>query len=385
MNSQPVVFVHGIFGFGPKELGDFNYWGSAFEVPSPLQRFEASVGPLSSVHDRACELAAQIKGTIVDYGSIHAKANGHKQFGVDNTGSGFFPEWSEENPIHLVGHSLGVQTSRCLQYLLEQDFWGWGSNNRWICSVSSLSGALNGSTATYFFGADEETGLLPRSDGIAPILRLLELYTYFTDGLLEKIYDFDLNHWGYKRQDGEDLISYLGRVSKSRFLWESDNAIYSATLQGAYRDNGRWLTYPDTYYFSTITEQSFPIWFKGHHFPSPLMNPALNQTAVYIGGKEFKHPPIPIKVFDDADWWENDGLVSTNSQMFPKTNGTHPVGGEFTMATSINHFSKGKWYYEWERGKDHGAICIAPRRWQHGWQRRFYDHLLSRLAALDIN
>ena len=61
-NNYPVIFVHGIMGFGPEELGPLRYWGTAFQVPSPLPRYEASLGPISSAHDRACELAAQIKG-----------------------------------------------------------------------------------------------------------------------------------------------------------------------------------------------------------------------------------------------------------------------------------------------------------------------------------
>ena len=34
MNNQaPVIMVHGILGFGPKELGPISYWGTAFQVP----------------------------------------------------------------------------------------------------------------------------------------------------------------------------------------------------------------------------------------------------------------------------------------------------------------------------------------------------------------
>ena len=383
-NSQPVVFVHGILGFGPKELGDFNYWGHAFEVASPLERFEASVGPLSSAHDRACELAAQIKGTIVDYGATHSAAQGHEQYGKDFRHQGFFPNWSDQNPIHLVGHSLGSQTCRCLQYLLAQDYWGWGSSSRWICSISALSGSSNGSIATYYFGADEQTGLLSRRDGITPIIRLLELYTYFAKGILENIYDFDLEHWGYQRRPHEDLISYLTRLGKSRFFWESDNAIYSATIQGAFRDNSRWSTFPKTYYFSVITEQTFPFLINGHHYPSPLMNPGLLNTAAYIGNKEFSQPPIPNENFKVNQWWENDGLLSTYSQIYPHSNGKHQVGGEFSNITPPNFFKKGMWYFTWARGKDHGSICITPRYWQHNWQKKFYTQLLSRLAGLDI-
>ena len=52
-------------------------------VPSPLARFEASVGPLSSAHGRAWELAAQIKGIRVDDGAAHAKREGHARYGAD--------------------------------------------------------------------------------------------------------------------------------------------------------------------------------------------------------------------------------------------------------------------------------------------------------------
>lgn len=148
-NDCPVVFVHGIFGFGPKELGPLRYWGRAFKAPEVQPRYEASVGPLSSAHDRACELAAQIIGTRVDYGEEHANREGHERWGDDFSDQPpFEPGWSESHPVHLVGHSLGSPTVRCLQYLLATDHWGWGSNARWIKSLTTISGVSNGSTLT---------------------------------------------------------------------------------------------------------------------------------------------------------------------------------------------------------------------------------------------
>jgi triacylglycerol lipase len=49
----------------------------------------ASVGPVSSNHDRACELYAQIKGTVVDYGQAHSSQFGHARYGRNYTGKGF--------------------------------------------------------------------------------------------------------------------------------------------------------------------------------------------------------------------------------------------------------------------------------------------------------
>ena len=51
----------------------------------------ASVGPVSSNYDRACELYAQIKGTRVDYGQVHSQRYGHARYGKDYTGRGLYP------------------------------------------------------------------------------------------------------------------------------------------------------------------------------------------------------------------------------------------------------------------------------------------------------
>jgi len=381
-NGFPVVFVHGLLGFGPKELGPLNYWGTAFKVPSPLPRFEASVGPLSSAHDRACELAAQIRGTRVDYGEAHAQLEGHQRYGHDFTGRGFVPGWNDRSPVHLVGHSLGSPTVRCLQHLLALDYWGWGSNAAWIRSITTISGVSNGSTLTYLFGADERTGLVKRTSLTTLLLLAVEAYGHATGGVQDAIYNFDLDHWGFARGRNESVAEYLARVSRSRFLKGRDNACHSLTLQGAYADNAVWQTHPQTWYFSHVTEQTERSWLSGRYYPRLRMNPAMLPHATYIGQKEFLRPPIPVAGFDASDWWENDGAVPTNSQMYPRISGEHPVGGEFASDTPADSFAKGRWYYKWERDVDHLDICVCPEPGQIGWQRRFYIDLLGRLAAL---
>ena len=61
---------------------------------------------------------AQISGGTVDYGAVHAEKHGHNRFG--RTYSGFAPNWSETNKVHLVGHSMGGQTIRTLVQLLKE-------------------------------------------------------------------------------------------------------------------------------------------------------------------------------------------------------------------------------------------------------------------------
>ena len=386
-NQHPIVFVHGLFGFGPDELGSLKYWGKAFEVASPIEkRFEASVGPVSSAHDRACELVAQIKGTLVDYGEVHAREAGHERYGDDYTGRGFMPEWDQQHPVHLVGHSLGSPTIRCLQHLLAQDHWGWGSNHRWVHSINTLSGVSNGTSLVFHFGADEKTGLMSREGICATILQVVQLYTAATGGRvkLDDIYDFDLDHWGYKRDRNETLSDYLERVSESRFLLEKDNAAYSLTMQGAFENNAVWRTYPDTYYFSYVTEKTWKEPIRGKYFPTPTMNPFMALPSAYIGQKEFDNPPIPVEGFQSSDWWENDGLVPTYSQMYPRVSGDHAVAGEFDDASPVDLFRPGAWYYNWQRGMDHLDICLIPPLLEPGRQEEFYRNLFVRLAALPV-
>ncbi len=61
----PVVLVHGFMGWGREEMGGYLYWGGFYDIEKMIaeQGFKtvtASVGPISSVHDRACELFWQL-------------------------------------------------------------------------------------------------------------------------------------------------------------------------------------------------------------------------------------------------------------------------------------------------------------------------------------
>lgn len=107
--------------------------------------------------------------------------DGSKQFGWI---AGHYPSWDERHPLHFVGHSAGVQVVRVLQQMLadkvlyflsrcifvslaffltrivnllafvvlQQAFSGYDTSEDWVLSLTSLSGALNGTTRAYFDG-----------------------------------------------------------------------------------------------------------------------------------------------------------------------------------------------------------------------------------------
>ncbi len=394
-NSRPVILVHGLLGFGPKEMGPFEYWKNAHKVRPRLDLHEASVGPLSSAHDRACELAAQIRGTKVDYGKKHAENAKHAQFGEDYTGKGFVPDWGPDKPVHMVGHGLGAATIRCLQHLLDdkgddkgddkrEKLWpDWERDHTCISSVTSISGSLNGSTMVYLYGADDATG---RIEGFVPtqLMRLLEIFTAATGSLFDSIYDFDLGHWGYERREGEALTDFINRVADSDFLWGEDNAIYSMSLQGAHEANKEWETNSDTYYFSYVTEQTYSGLLSGNYYPNLMMNPGLLVNATYMGRKGFDEAPIPGE-FESKDWWENDGMIPAFSQKVPHTQGSEPpLGKKFDYDRAIAPDKKGEWHYCELHDVDHLDLTVWPQLFKSSMYQTFYENLFERLASLKI-
>ena len=74
--DYPYVLVHGLGGYG--DDGDLNdiapYWGAEtgslveYLTSEGYEVYAPSIGPVSSAWDRACELYAQLTGTVVDYG-----------------------------------------------------------------------------------------------------------------------------------------------------------------------------------------------------------------------------------------------------------------------------------------------------------------------------
>ena len=126
-NNYPIVLVHGFMGWGPGEMGNYNYWGGKKDFISSLKSqghevFEVSVGPVSSNWERAIECYYQIKGGQVDYGKRHSDKYNVIQKPSNKDYTGLYPNWDLNSPIHIIGHSMGGQTARMLQHILSTEF-----------------------------------------------------------------------------------------------------------------------------------------------------------------------------------------------------------------------------------------------------------------------
>ncbi|MBF0546052.1 MAG: lipase [Candidatus Riflebacteria bacterium] len=359
----PIVLVHGFLGWGRDEMAGYLYWGgNALDIEKHLakkgfQVFTASVGPISSVHDRACELFWQLKGGCVDYGAEHAKKFGHKRFGRKY--SAMLPQWDEAHPIHMIGHSMGGQTIRYLAELLAQDFFNQGTNERWILSVSTISTPHNGTTLATIVGNIFWNTFDEILSGLVAL----------SGGTLDSVYDFDLIQWGIERKRKESISSHLARIVTA-IGNTHDIASWDLSPQGARELNEKIRVFPDLYYMSYANSKTFKTWLSQVDLAKLSMNPALLFPADFMG--TYRGEAIPA---DKTNLWHiNDGIVNTISMAGPSNS---PIvkyrSGPIKKGiwTCIGHASD----------KDH--LQIVGHYVDSSWIVNFYNNIAKRLATLD--
>ena len=304
-NSYPIILVHGFIGWGRDEMNGYYYWGGQMDLESYLKSmgydvYSVSVGPISSNWDRAVEMFYQIKGGMVNYGKSHSEKFGIKQF-PGKSFEGLYPEWNEDNPVHIIGHSQGGQTARMLEYLLSNSFDNEDSQlldtskKGWIKSVTTISTPHSGTTL---------------SDTIIdffPILQGLVKWFGFVEGTkTEKFYDFDLEQWGLGKKENETNKSYIKRLSKSPLSKTKNFSSWDLSRKGAQEFNDIYQMDNNVHYFS-YPNSSTKISNSGKHIPDNKISLELWPLA-YMMGRQKDIDPV---------WHENDGVVNTYSMKYP--------------------------------------------------------------------
>lgn len=409
-NVEPIIFVHGFSGWGPGEMLGYRYWGGLNDIvgyvgankPSwcssgNCQVYTAVVGPVSSNWDRAVELFYQIKGGCVDYGHHHSNnilplnattglpdtnvtPQTHFQLLNGQNGAptkcytGLYTQWDANHKIHLIGHSQGGQTIRMLDYLLRfgspQDvaeepsltnetvqanpFTG-GKN--WIHSITTVSTPHNGTTLSSVVSLSQVAQQLVAAVAVEANISAANM-----------VYDFKLDQWGLVRQVGESWNSYSNRVYSSS-IWQNTTDISAWDL---HPDGARLLNNADSidaniYYFSFATQQTYRDPFSGCWYADSWLTSIFQPQAGSMGCYTRNQPG---HVVIDGSWFQNDGVVNTNSMMAPTT-GTTPQ-------SVINYNGtpqKGIWQYmgllDWDHMDIVGTLC-ENNDWAHCDPRQTY-------------
>ncbi len=294
------VYVHGLGGWGEYDLADYvvPYWGT---MGGSLMKYlnargfdcvAASVSPIESCWDRACELYAQLTGTKTDYGKYHSQENNHKRYGPDYTGHALIDNFDAENKINLLGHSFGGAT--ILQFLdlmadgseeeractekseLSELF--TGNKADWIYSITTLAAPLNGTTAYYI--KDE---ILSDKNATAE-----ELLVANVVGLLvEPVPD------GRNELDNAGYDMEVDRAMSLCDNWETQEGVY-------YFSYACDVTYLDENNNITFDRKDLEILFRG----------SAGRIAKWTG-----ETATGFKL--DEKWQSNDGLVNTISAIAP--------------------------------------------------------------------
>ena len=340
-NKYPIILMHGFMGWGRDEMNDFYYWGGSTDLEEYLKSegyevYSVSMGPISSNWDRAIEAFYQIKGGELNYDKFHSETYGIIQ-NPNKVYDGFYKQWDEKNPIHIIAHSQGGQTARMLEYLLKEEFdkedSSLLSNSKkgWIKSISTISCPHNGTIL-----ADIVTEDLPFLQKITP------LFGMFEDSGIENFYDFDLEQWDFKRKNNESIGDYLDRISDSRIKNSKNFSGWDLSIKGSREFNDLYITDSDVYYFS-YSNYSTKELVNGTHFPDWDMSPLAWIPSIIIGRSS--------KL--SSDWYMNDGIVSTISMKYPVNSKDTPAPNKLYDDSNIE---KGIWQTMSPIHKDHHVI-----------------------------
>lgn len=388
--TYPYVFVHGLMGWGRDEgiNSDLPYWGATScnlvdNINSEgYECYAASVGPISSNWDRACELYAQMTGSTVDYGAAHAKLHGHARYGRTYD-EPMFEGWGQKdengliNKVNLIGHSFGGNTVRLLLGLLEEGApeevqtsgadvspLFLGGKGDWVNTLITVCSPNNGSTLAY----------------IITELRLIELVLmvgyswagFFGRSPINGYFDFHLEQFGLTNIPGEkfsdeDPIHAIAKLMSTK----TDNVAYDLSPDGTKALNDRIGVTDKTYYFSYPFQTTKAVPKLGTQVGIPSTLAILVPFAALMGAYS-TNTVTDYQI--DKTWLENDGLVNVVSAKYPFDD-PH-------VDYNPDNIRKGVWNVMPLSTGDHGnAIGIGVSEEQ---TMEFYNGMIQMVEALPV-
>ena len=361
IEKMTFVFVHGFQGWGSydKRYKKMPYWGMrggdliAWLNGKGYHAYAASVSPIGSAWDRACELYAQLAGTRVDYGVAHSKEYGHGRYGEDYTGRALIPCFDADTKLVLIGHSFGGATVNLFTELMangdageraaaDQDtlspLFAGGMGER-IRSVVALAAGQNGN-ASYEIPDDYQ---LEGDDARIP---------WWSRLLSRRVTNA-------KRKGADD-----DRDAR-------DCAEYDMHIDAAHLLNQRISVLPHVLYLSvpcSFTKKNQAGFFEPEKGMEAVFIMRSMQMGRYLGKTKGG-------VILDESWWENDGRVNTISE-------TAPFGAPQTPLDR-NHLRVGMWNVYPSHHGDHMSLQGGLLK-KHDI-RGFYEEMLEMITREALN
>ena len=293
------VYVHGLSGWGSynAQYKLMPYWGMfggnllKYLEKQGYNCCAASVSPQGSAWDRACELYAQLTGTVTDYGKEHSARCHHSRFGPDFTGNALIDEWSAEKKINLLGHSFGGATVRTLVSLMAVG----SEEEKEVTGKSELSPLFEGGKADWIYSV---TTLAAPHNGT----------TAYNTG------DSDVKEAGTGlEQSAGKLVSAANRADDDGRIKE-DYADYDMYIDNALELNKK-LVLPENIYYFSIACSSTVRNEDGTYSCDDTKTEILFRSSAEAMG-HFTGTTKGGFVIDES-WQENDGLVNTCSAKAP--------------------------------------------------------------------
>ena len=129
------------------------------------------------------------------------------------------------------------------------------------------------------------------------------------------VYDFRLDQFGIRKDDGETFSQALERVLHSDFLSHNDNAFLDLTIDRALEINDDIGIEPNVYYFSYAGNRTVSNAAGDSFSPSPAMWGLFHPGSAKMGRYYDRYTAGGFYI--NKRWLPNDGMVNTVSALYP--------------------------------------------------------------------
>ncbi len=353
------VFVHGLSGWGHYDFVNhfIPYWGlTGGSITKYLGRqgydcYEPSVAPSGSAWDRACELYAELTGTVVDYGKEHSERCNHERFGEDYSKKPLMKDF-DDSKIVLIGHSFGGATIRLFSEILVNG------------AKTEIDYTEADDISPFFKGGDDD--------------KIFALVTLAAPSNGTTAYDMyeDPNFLVDSIEIPEDYVKAgntmsKGTKAKADGRIPEDYAAYDMHIDNAYELNRHITTFDNVYYFAypcstTVTDSN------GNKSPNADITESMFMRSAILMSRYSGSTKGGMTI--DESWQSNDGLVNEVSAMAP---GYAP----FTIYKAEEKLEPGQYYVMPTTTGDHMYF-------QGGMTKRvkikpFYLELVEMISGLE--